>query len=76
MKIDWESLAVVALTTVAVTLAVVGVVTAGVVALSVTSRGAATPARRWWAGVAGWACLAAAGLVVLFGLYLIIPVWH
>jgi hypothetical protein len=30
----------------------------------------------WWAGIAGWACLAAAGAVVLFGLYLIIPIWH
>ncbi|WP_395727413.1 hypothetical protein [Nakamurella sp.] len=76
MKIDWESLALVAVTTVAVTLVVVGVVTAGVVALTVAARGPATPARVWWASIAGWACLAAAGAVVLFGLYLIIPVWH
>ena len=76
MKIDWESLGIVAATTVAVTVALVGVVTAGVVALTVASRGTASPARVWWAGIAGWACLAAAGAVVLFGLYLIIPIWH
>lgn len=76
MKIDWLSLAVVAATTVAVTVVVVGIVTAGVAALTVATRDAATPARTWWAGIAGWACLTAAGVVVLFGLYLIIPIWH
>lgn len=76
MKIDWQSLAIVAATTVAVTVALVGIVTAGVVALTVASRGTVSPARSWWAGIAGWACLTAAGAVVLFGLYLIIPIWH
>ncbi len=76
MTIDWVSLAVVAMTTVAATIAVVGIVTAGVAALTAAARGTATPIRNRWMSVAGWVCLTAAGLVVLAGLYLIIPVAH
>lgn len=76
MKIDWASLAIVAMTTVAVTIAVVGIVTAGVAALTVAARGTATAGRSWWLGAAGWGCLGAAGLVVAYGLYLIVPIWH
>jgi Zn-dependent protease len=75
MTIDWGSLAIVAVTTVAVTLAVVGVVTAGAIALSVAARGTTASARSWWPSIAGWAALVVAGVMVLFGLYLIIPVW-
>lgn len=76
MTIDWGSLAVVAGTTVTVTVAVVGIVTAGVVAVTAANRPALAPGRSWWASAIGWLCLAAAGLMVIDGLYLIIPFWH
>ena len=76
MIIQWGSLGLVALTTVLATVGVVGVVTAGVAALSVGVRkGAAATPRRGVLAV-GWMCLGVAGLLVVVGLYLIVPVFH
>jgi len=75
MTIDWPSLALVAFTTVVGTVVVVGILAAGVLALSApTAAGRST--RPWWRNVVGWGCGAAAGLLVLFGLYLIVPAFH
>jgi len=75
MTIDWRSLALVALTTVVVTVVVVGIVTAGVLALTAPTATGRT-ARPWWRTAIGWACVAVAALLVVFGLYLIVPVFH
>lgn len=66
----------VALTTVLATVGVVGVVTAGVAALSVGVRNGATAAPRRGVLAVGWMCLGVAGLLVVVGLYLIVPVFH
>ncbi len=85
MKIDWSALGLVAITTVVAAVAVVGIFSLGVFALTSGHRGADDPgsdtgAIRTRTGgaatLAGYACLAVAGLLVLYGLYLIIPQFH
>lgn len=75
MTIDWHSLVVVAITSVLVAIAVVGVFSLGVLALTQGSerpgRAASVPIR-----LAGLACLGVSALLVLYGLYLIIPALH
>jgi hypothetical protein len=81
MNIDWASLGLVAVTTVVAAVAIVGIFALGVMAL--TSGGGSrvdqngvhlqpSPAAR----IAGYACLGISGLLVLYGLYLIIPHFH
>ena len=81
MNIDWASLGLVAITTVIAAVAIVGIFTLGVTAL--TSGGdhetggsivtkPASPAAK----IAGYACVGVSGLLVLYGLYLIIPQFH
>ncbi len=76
MTVDWGSLVLVSLTTVLATVGVVGVVTAGVAALSVGTGKGGTAGRRLGARAIGWVCLGVAGLLVLFGLYLIVPMFR
>lgn len=78
MKIDWASLGLVAVTTVVAAIAIIGIYSLGVVAL--TSGGkdgpdgmaAPTPLAR----ISGYLCLGVSGLLVLYGLYLIVPQFH
>jgi hypothetical protein len=81
MNIDWASLVLVAITTVIAAIAIVGIFSLGVTAL--TSGGAhesggsmvqsqAKPVAK----LAGYLCVGISGLLVLYGLYLIIPQFH
>ncbi len=75
MKIDWASLGLVAVTTVVAAIAIVGIYSLGVLALSSGGRdGSAAPSPL--ARISGYLCLAVSGLLVLYGLYLIIPQFH
>jgi len=75
MKIDWASLGLVAVTTVVAAVAIIGIYSLGVLALTSGSRdGLATPTPL--ARISGYLCLAVSGLLVLYGLYLIIPQFH
>lgn len=77
MKIDWASLGLVAVTTVVAAIAIVGIFSLGVLALTSGARtaggvAAPNPAAR----LGGYLCLGVSGLLVLYGLYLIIPQFH
>lgn len=83
MTINWGALALVAGATITATMAIVGLFSIGVAAVTsgqrhpagseaVAGRGpASTPAT-----VAGYSCIGVSGLMVLYGLYLIIPQFH
>jgi hypothetical protein len=81
MIIEWASLGLGAVTTVAATVAVVGLVALGVKAL-VSGGGTRIDqtgvelAPSTAARIAGYTCLAVSGLLVIYGLYLIIPQFH
>jgi UPF0716 family protein affecting phage T7 exclusion len=75
MNIDWNSLLLVAITTVVAAIAVVGIFSVGVLALTGGNHGdaqAVGPTAR----IAGGACVVIAALLVIYGLYLIIPQFH
>jgi len=75
MNINWGALLLVAVTTLVAAIALVGIFSLGVVALtSGANRGDAEPHAA--ARVAGYACIAVSGMLVLYGLYLIIPQFH
>jgi hypothetical protein len=79
MSIDWTSLALVAVTTVVAAVAIVGIFALGVAAITTSSAvGSDGPpaGRRAAAKVAGFACIGVSGMLVLYGLYLIIPSFH
>ena len=81
MDIDWASLLLVAITTIVAAIAIVGIFSLGVAAL--TSGGDHESGGRLVpdppspaAKLAGYACIGISGLLVLYGLYLIIPQFH
>lgn len=74
MNIDWASLALVAATTVVAAISIVGIFALGVAALTHAPAGGARPSVV--ARLAGYACIGVAGLIALYGIYLIIPVFH
>ncbi len=76
MKIDWASLGTVAVVTVAVSLVVVGVVSVGISALVSADNRTAAGQSGIAARIAGYLCVGVAGLILLYGLYLIIPQFH
>ncbi len=76
MKIDWASLGLVAVTTVVAAIAIVGVFSLGVLALTSGARADGNGAPRTAARLGGYLCLGASALMVLYGLYLIIPQFH
>ncbi len=76
MKIDWASLGLVAVTTVVAAVSIVGIFALGVAALTHAQAGAAQGRSSGVARVAGYACLGVAGLIALYGIYLIVPVFH
>ena len=73
MMIDWASLGLVAVTTVVAAIAIVGIFSLGVMALTTGARTTgATPLAR----LGGYLCLGVSAMLVLYGLYLIIPQFH
>ena len=82
MNIDWASLGLVAITTVIAAVAIVGIFSLGVTALtsggdhetggSIGRPTQPSPAAK----IAGYACVGVSGMLVLYGLYLIIPQFH
>lgn len=89
MNIDWNSLALVAITTVVAAVAIIGIFSLGVIALTSGNRGDVSGDRGGadvgtgvvgqpnpMARVAGYACVGIAGLLAIYGLYLIIPQFH
>lgn len=81
MNINWEALALVAVTTVVAAIAVVGIFALGVTALTSGAKvagadGTVTAQPSLMARMAGYACIAVSGMLVLYGLYLLIPQFH
>ncbi len=86
MKIDWAALGIVAVVAIAATLVFTVLLSAGIrlvsqatVAANQAQRsGRGAVAARSSVGIrsAGYGLLGLAGLVVLFGIYLIVPVFH
>lgn len=73
MKIDWMSLLVVAGVTIAAGAVVVGIYSLGLAALTVGGQ-ESRPNTLQRAGA--YACFTVAALIVVFGLWLIIPQFH
>ncbi len=76
MNIDWNSLALVAITTVVAAVAIVGIFSLGVYALTSGGRATDGTAPSPLARLSGYACVGVSGLLVLYGLYLIVPQFH
>jgi hypothetical protein len=81
MNIDWGSLLLVAITTVVAAVAIVGIFSLGVTALTSGGESESDGAMvqnqpNAAAKLAGYACVGVSGLMVLYGLYLIIPQFH
>ena len=74
MKIDWASLALVAVTTVVAAISIVGIFALGVAALTHEPVDGGRP--NIVARMAGYACVGVAGLIALYGIYLIVPAFH
>jgi len=76
MKIDWASLGLVAVTTVVAAVSIVGIFALGVAALTHHPAGQGTTRGSAVARAAGYACIGIAGLIALYGIYLIVPAFH
>ena len=72
MHIDFAALGLVAGVTLLACVALVTLVSLGARLLDAGASGSVAPARR----VGGYAVLGLAGLLILFGLYLVIPAFH
>lgn len=72
MHIDFAALGLVAGVTLLACVALVTLVSLGARLLDTGAAGSVSPVRR----VGGYAVLGAAGLLILFGLYLVIPYFH
>lgn len=80
MSIDWAALGIVAVISIVATVLFVALLAGGIRLLAVqpTPAGPIGPGRRGWAGnrTAGYLLLGLAGLLVLLGIYLILPLPH
>jgi len=76
MHIDWKSLGVVAGVSIVASVAIVAIVSLGIAALGAADGRAHAGGSPVAARIAGWACIAAGGAIVLYGLWLIIPQFH
>lgn len=76
MKIDWASLALVAVTTVVAAVSIVGIFSIGVAAMGAAGSRAAGGKSVGLAKFAGFSCLTIAAVIALFGIYLIVPAFH
>lgn len=75
MTINWGALALVAAVTVIAAIGVVGLFALGVAALTADRTGS-SDSRRVAGNLVGYACVGVAGLLAIYGLYLIIPAFH
>ena len=77
MNIDWTSLGLVSVVTVVATVLIVSVVTGGALMLD-RAHARAEAGSDGAAGLValGWTAIGVAGLIVLYGLYLLIPYFH
>jgi hypothetical protein len=76
MTINWLALLLVAVATITAAISIVGLFALGVAALTgQAGNGEAAPASDL-AKAAGYGCLAVAGAIAVYGLYLIIPRFH
>ncbi len=75
MNINWAALVLVAVATITAAIAIVGLFSLGVAALTSEQRSRGGSAAML-PTVAGYACLTVAGLIAIYGLYLIIPQFH
>ncbi len=73
LDIDWSSIALVFAVALVVVVAVVTLYSTG---LRLLSLGASARDRAKSATAAGWLCLGIGGLAVLYGVYLVIPLFH
>lgn len=77
MNIDWTSLGLVSVVTVVATVLIVSVVSGGALMLDrahARAEAGSDGAARLVA--LGWTAIGVAGLIVLYGLYLLIPYFH
>ena len=77
MNIDWVSLGLVAIVTIAATVLIVSIVSGGALMLD-RAHARSEAGKDGAAGliVLGWSAIGVAGLIVLYGLYLLIPYFH
>ncbi|AZZ40141.1 hypothetical protein [Acidipropionibacterium jensenii] len=76
MSIDWIALAQVAMVTVLAAVAIVGVVSGGALMLDRAKIREGNGDGTASLVMIGWSMIGLAGLVVLYGLYLLIPYFH
>lgn len=77
MNIDWTSLGLVSVVTVVATVLIVSVVSGGALMLDLAHARAEAGSDGAAGLVAlGWTAIGVAGLIVLYGLYLLIPYFH
>lgn len=77
MNIDWTSLGLVSVVTVVATVLIVSVVSGGALMLDRAHARAEAGSDGAVGLVAlGWTAIGVAGLIVLYGLYLLIPYFH
>ena len=76
MTINWGALALVAIATVVAAVSIVGLFSLGVAAMTAHQRSRGGAAASSLTLVAGYACISAAGLIAVYGLYLIVPQLH
>lgn len=76
MKIDWAALGIVAVVAIVATLVFTVLLSAGIRLVSQATVQANQAHRSVGIRTTGYGLLALAGLVVLFGLYLIVPAFH
>lgn len=76
MTINWAALLLVAVATITAAISIVGLFALGVASLTMHQRSTTVGTPSAAATVAGYACLAASGMIAIYGLYLIIPQFH
>lgn len=76
MTINWSALGMVASVALLATVVVVGVVALGIASLSAADDRVAAGRPAGSGKAVGYACLTMAALVVVYGLYLIVPQFH
>lgn len=76
MTIDWAALGIVAVVSITVTIVFTALLSTGIRLVSPTTAAGSPTARHGGIRTAGYGLLGLAGLVVLFGIYLIVPIFH
>lgn len=76
MNIDWAALGIVAAVSILATLAFVALLSGGIRLVSQATVAANQAHRSAGIRTAGYTLLGLAGLVVLFGLYVMMPIFH